>query len=412
MKIVAFFQNPYRYLPEGFEEKYPSVVTTPYFSLVDPEKVTEAFHWHVEEVLHAVRMGFDGIAVTEHSQSSYDMAPNPDLVAAIAAFISQVEGYRCAIVVLGRALGKTHEPLKIAEEYAILDHLSGGRLVAGFPVGLSYDASLNNGVPPMEVRGRFYEAFRLVTRAWSEPEPFAWNGRYWQFPFVNIWPRPLQQPRPPVWVPGIGNPETMSWMLTNDAVFAYLSWFGLKLTGQRIFDRFWSIAAEKGVEANPFRVAYLQVVAVGASDADAERRYRPHLEYFFRKGLGAIPPNWLALPGNIDIRGLEAVVRDPSDFGLYLRMREASYRDLVDSQCAVVGGADTVAQQLEEIVRTHRIGNLVVMLQFGSMPLELAQENIERFAREVMPRLRPIWEDEGFIHHWWPAAASMHSARA
>ena len=370
--------------------------------------MTEAFHWHVEEVLYAVRMGFDGVSVTEHSQSSYDMAPNPDLVAAIVAFLSHVEGHRSAIVILGRSLGKTLEPLKIAEEYAILDHLSGGRLVAGFPVGLSYDASLNNGVPPIEVRGRFYEAFQLVTRAWSEPEPFAWNGRYWQFPFVNIWPRPLQQPRPPVWVPGIGNPQTMSWIIANGAVFSYLSWFGIKLTGQRIFDRFWSIADEKEVEANPFRVAYLQVVAVGASDADAERRYGPHLEYFFRKGLGCIPPNWLALPGNIDIRGLEAVVRDPSDFGLYLRMREATYRDLVDSQCAIVGGADTVAQQLEGIVRRHRIGNLIVMLQFGSMPLELAKENIERFAREVMPRLRPIWEDEGFTHRWWPAAASRH----
>jgi alkanesulfonate monooxygenase SsuD/methylene tetrahydromethanopterin reductase-like flavin-dependent oxidoreductase (luciferase family) len=115
----------------------------------------ESVHSYVEELLHAARCGFDGVAVSEHSQSSYDISPNPNLAAAIVAHATQVEGLDTAINVLGRSLGKAREPLKIAEEYALLDTLSGGRLIAGMPVGLSYDANQNGGIPPIETRLRY-----------------------------------------------------------------------------------------------------------------------------------------------------------------------------------------------------------------------------------------------------------------
>ena len=93
--------------------------------------------------------------------------------------------------VLGRSLGKAREPLKVAEEYALLDTLSGGRLIAGMPVGLSYDANQNGGIPPIETRFRAREGRALLEKAWSATEPFAWNGKYSRYPFVNIWPRPV-----------------------------------------------------------------------------------------------------------------------------------------------------------------------------------------------------------------------------
>ncbi len=83
MKVQVFQQAPYRHLPEGFESSYDSVVTPPYFDLVEPKHMHEAQVWHIDELLHAARMGFDGVSVTEHSQSSYDVAPNPNLVAAV-----------------------------------------------------------------------------------------------------------------------------------------------------------------------------------------------------------------------------------------------------------------------------------------------------------------------------------------
>jgi alkanesulfonate monooxygenase SsuD/methylene tetrahydromethanopterin reductase-like flavin-dependent oxidoreductase (luciferase family) len=153
--------------------------------------------------------------MTEHGQNVYDMMPNPNLLMAPLAL--QTAGLDVALIVLGTSVGKSHQPLRIAEEYALLDCLSGGRLVAGLPLGLGYDASLNYGVPPIELRARYREAHDLIVRAWSAREPFAWNGKFWKFPVVNLWPRPIQQPKPVVWVPGAGSPGTIAFWITTTA---------------------------------------------------------------------------------------------------------------------------------------------------------------------------------------------------
>ena len=402
MRVSLFQQVPYRELPDDFEKRYESVITTPYHGLVDPVKVQQSFRQSLDELMHAARAGFDGLAITEHGQSSYDMAPNPDILEAALAYATEVEGLDVAIYPLGRSLGKSREPLRVAEEYAMLDAMSGGRLVAGFPVGLAYDANINNGVPPAETRLRFDENLEFVLKAWTEHEPFAWNGKFSQHHAVNIWPRPLQNPHPPVWITGIGNPRTMEFTFDRNLGFNYFGWFGLKTTGKRIFDRFWEIGERMGKEANPYRVGFMQAIAVAETDAKAEELYAEHVEYFFQKAIGAIPLHRLALPGGIDIRGVEAILRDPGDFGVYMRMKEMSFAELVEAGCALVGSPQTVREQLTHYVRDFRIGNLHAMLQFGSMPHDLALQNIDLFAEEVLPHLQTIWADEGWEHSWWP----------
>lgn len=110
----------------------------------------------------------------------------------------------------------------------------------------------------------------------------------------------------------------------------------------------------------------------------------------------------LMLPGGIDIRGLEFIFRDPRDFGLYAKMRDASFKDLVDAGTIICGSPSTVVDTVSAFSRDFRIGNLHAMLQFGSMPPELTQYNIDLFAADVIPHLRKIWADEGWQHHWWP----------
>ena len=161
MKVSLFEQVPYRYIPEGFEEQHSSVVTAPY-QFVQPGRMQESLLSAYAELLHGARAGFDGICVTEHSQSSYDISPNPTLLASAVGCAAQAEGLDVAITILGRSLGKTREPLKIAEEYALLDCISGGRLIAGFPVGLSYDANLNAALPAIETRDRAREHRELI----------------------------------------------------------------------------------------------------------------------------------------------------------------------------------------------------------------------------------------------------------
>jgi alkanesulfonate monooxygenase SsuD/methylene tetrahydromethanopterin reductase-like flavin-dependent oxidoreductase (luciferase family) len=205
-----FQQAPYRFLPEDFEQRYASCVTMPYRELVTPAGIAATIHEMLDELVLGARSGFDGVVVTEHGQAAYDISPNPSLPGAVLANLLRTEDLNAALIMLGRSLGKTREPLKIAEEYAMLDVMSGGRLIAGFPVGLSYDANINQGIPGVDTRGRFHEGYELLRRAWAADAAFAFNGRYSQYAHVNLWPRPVQDPHPPLWFPGSGNPGTMA----------------------------------------------------------------------------------------------------------------------------------------------------------------------------------------------------------
>jgi alkanesulfonate monooxygenase SsuD/methylene tetrahydromethanopterin reductase-like flavin-dependent oxidoreductase (luciferase family) len=286
----------------------------------------------------------------------------------------------------------------------MLDCLSGGRLVAGLPLGLSYDTNLNYGVPPVQSRARFREAHDLIRKAWSASEPFAWNGKFWQFREVNPWPRPIQQPRPPVWIPGTGTPGTINWVLDNDYGYCHLSWFGARLAGKAVVDRYWDVVAQRGRPANPYGLAFLQNVVVAETDAQAERDYARHVEFFFQKCIAGIPPHWMALPGYVDYAGLEHLFRNPGELEAMGRLGQMSFRELAEAQCVVAGSPATVRQQLQEIARDLRIGNMIVMLQMGSMPHELVMKNIDLFAREVLPAVHGLWDDQGWEHAWWPQA--------
>ena len=408
MKVSMFQQAPYRFMPGGFEDRgVPSVVSTPYGELVEPGRMFDSYRWFMDELLAALRVGFDGVAVTEHGQTSYDMTPNPNLPAAVLANAIRTERPEAALIVLGRSLGKTREPLRIGEEYAMLDCLSGGRLVAGLPVGLSYDANLNNGIPTVETRDRYREAHDLVIRSWTDPEAFPWNGRYSQYALVNSWPRPLQKPHPPIWVPGSGSPGTMAWTIERSYAFVYLSWFGPTLTARRIFDRYWETAQQHGVPRNPYRVGFVQSVVVSETDERAEVEYGKYVENAFRQGPGSVPLHYMGLPGYVEPRGVEAMLRDPGDFGLAAELQHVTFGRLAEARSVIAGSPATVRDQIVEFTKEFGIGNLLVMLQMGGMPHELTMKNIHLFAEEVLPHLREEWTNEEWENTWWPSGLAQ-----
>jgi len=404
MKVLAFEQLAYRHFATDYASKYDSVTTMPYHALVD-RKLMHQDHMHfLDEMMHAARSGFDGLATTEHEQASYDILPNPNLQMSALAYMTQSEGLDVGLACVGRSLAKSREPLRIAAEYGVLDQISAGRLVAGFPIGLSYDVNRNNGIPPIETRARFYENLELIKKAWAAKEVFSWNGTYNKYPEVNVWPRPYQD-KPPVWAPAVGNPVTLAGILDNDDAFLYLSWFGPKLTGQRVFDRYWDLAEERGRDRNPYRLAFVQAVFVGETEEEAHREYGPHIEQGYRTGLGSIPMQSLGLPGYIDIKGVEFLIKDPGDFGIVPKMRTIEYKELVEQQCAIVGDAESVTQQLLEMVKNFRIGHLVLMVHIGSMPHELVMKNIDLLSKHVLPKLKGVWDDENWENRWWPSGA-------
>jgi alkanesulfonate monooxygenase SsuD/methylene tetrahydromethanopterin reductase-like flavin-dependent oxidoreductase (luciferase family) len=395
MKICMFHLMPYAYLPADFEERYRSVWVDIPSELFDADRCRGLYHDYLDELEFAERMGLDGLCVNEHHNNAYGLMPSPNLMAAALARRTE----RAALIVLGNSLALYNPPVRVAEEFAMLDLLSGGRLVAGFPVGSSQDTTFAYGMAPATLRERYFEAHDLILQAWTRPEVFAFNGKYTQLRYVNIWPRPLQRPHPPIWIPGGGSLETWEWVAERDYVYCYLSYFGHK-RGQRVMGGFWEALAKLGVDDNPYRGGFLQLVAVSETDARAEADYAPHVDYFYRKCLN-VYEGFAEAPGYRTLRTIQAGIRPQVGQEAKRIRQHLGWKDFVEQGYVIAGGPAAVRDQLREAIKGLRVGHLMVLLQIGSMPRDLAFKNIELFAREVLPHLRDIWP--GYADRWWPA---------
>ena len=158
MKICWFHLMPYRYLPNNFEDEYRSVWVDVPSHLFEPSKAHDLYNEYLDELEFADEMGFDGICVNEHHNNAYGIMPSPNITAATLTRRTS----NAAIIVLGNSLALYNPPIRVAEEFAMLDCISGGRLVAGFPVGTSMDTNYAYGVNPIELREKYYEAHDLV----------------------------------------------------------------------------------------------------------------------------------------------------------------------------------------------------------------------------------------------------------
>src|SRR5213593_3831831 len=400
MNVFMFHLMPWAYLPASYEG--PAWVKCPN-SHYDARRGHDLYNRYIDELVRAEALGFDGVCVNEHHANAYGNMPSPNLIASILA--RQTERMRIAVV--GNALPLYNPPVRVAEEYAMIDCISGGRLVAGLPLGSPMDVNLAYGITPMEHRERYREAFDLVLKAWQAKEIFAWNGKYFQLGQVNLWPRPVQDPHPPVWVPGSGSISTFDFAVEHDVCYCFLSYSGAR-SAKTMMDGYWRVVAEKGRDLNPYRAGFLQLVVVAESDARAEEKFARHVEYFYHKCLH-VPAVWFSPPGNQDYRSLVATMTNP------VRRAEnpknLRYRDFVDKGYVIAGSPATVRDRLkEEVIGGLHVGNLMVLLQIGSMPHELAMENIELFGREVLPGLRDFWDDGRWVNHWWPEQLRQSAA--
>jgi alkanesulfonate monooxygenase SsuD/methylene tetrahydromethanopterin reductase-like flavin-dependent oxidoreductase (luciferase family) len=396
VKVCMFHLMPYRDLPEDFGQRYNSAFIDPvWFDFADADKVGQYFNATLDELLYAANAGLHGVCTNQHHQNVYGFMANPSLMGSVLAKLTN--GQNVAIVQLGSTLPSTTPPTRIAEEYAMLDCISGGRLVAGFPTGLPTDAAISNAVVPIEQRERFREALSLVIKAWSAKEVFAWNGKHYQLGMVNLWPRPIQQPHPPIWIPGSGITATAEYVVGLDHCFCHLSYFGAKNAAQ-VADRYWELVARMGRDDNPYRFSFLQLIGVAETDAEAEDLYAPHAEYFFNKLLYT-PPHYQQIPGCLEYPSLVQAMR--SNQRAALNLRELKAKDLYERGFIIVGSPRTVREQLMDGMKRLRVGHLLALLHFGSMPTDLCKKNIDLFAREVLPHIEDLWDDE-YEDRWWP----------
>jgi alkanesulfonate monooxygenase SsuD/methylene tetrahydromethanopterin reductase-like flavin-dependent oxidoreductase (luciferase family) len=396
MKVSWFHLMPYRWLPADFRQRYHGVWVDVPNALYDPERGHYLYNEYLDMLEYADQMGFDAVGVNEHHQNAYGMMPSPNLMAAALARRTR----NAMLLVLGNSIALYDPPIRVAEEFAMLDVISGGRLIAGFPVGTSMDANYCYGANPVTLRDKYREANDLIVRAWREREPFAWNGKFTKLRYVNVWPQPVQKPRPPVWVPGLGSIETWDFCVDHGYNYSYLSFSGYK-RAQRMVDGYWERLAARGTEQNPYSAAFFQQVCISDTDASCEREWWPHVDYFFNQCLH-LYPGLAEAPGYRSEASLRAgiVAQIGNTSGNYGRGK--SWKELVEGRYIVAGSPATVRQQLEELARSLRVGHLLLGLHIGSAPIELTNRSTYLVATEVVPHLRPLFGE--FEDRWWPQA--------
>jgi len=392
MKFTWFNLMPWPHLPADFRERHRSVWVDIPSRLYDPVKGHDVYHSYLDQLEYAEQLGFDGIGVNEHHANAYGLMPSPNLMAAALSRRTS----QAALVVLGNSIALYNPPIRVAEEFAMLDVISGGRLVAGFPVGSSMDTNYCYGTIPAETRERYAEAHDLIRRAWAEDEAFAWNGRYTKLRYANCWPKPIQKPHPPIFVPGGGSIETWDFCIDHDYSYSYLSFTGY-LRGKQLLEGYWKRIVERGVDESPYRAGFAQIICVAEDDAEAERLYARHLLYFYNRCLH-IYPGFADAPGYRTLKTLQAGALPQFTARGQKAMNELTWRDLVEGGFVIAGSPATVRERMVEMIRGLRVGNVFCLLHMGDMPNELTRHSTRLFAERVMPELRgiwPEWKDDG-----------------
>jgi alkanesulfonate monooxygenase SsuD/methylene tetrahydromethanopterin reductase-like flavin-dependent oxidoreductase (luciferase family) len=380
LEFYLFSLMPYPHIPPG--EELDSAWITLSNAHYDPVAGHRLYQEYLDQMVFAEQLGYDGVLVNEHHQTPYAVQPAPNLWAAyLAARTSRIR-----IGVIGNALPLHRNPLRVAEEIAMLDVLSGGRIISGHvrAMGAEY---LSAGVDPTRSKGRFVEANELIVRAWTEPGPWAWHGEHFDIEYVNPWPRPLQQPHPPVWLPGSNSIETIE--LAARLRFPYmltpLSFAGAKAA----FDHYRRIAEDEcGYTPAPNQLGRLCHTHVAETDAQARREAEPHVMWFFRNSL-KLPPWQMLPPGYNDRRAVQAQLEQRASSGAK-PFTQLTFDELIDQGYVIVGSPATVIERYEEMV--ERLGIGMVMSSgghLGSMPDWLVRKNMQLLAETVFPRFRP-----------------------
>ena len=314
MRFFSFHLMPYPGLPPDYDG--PAWITCPN-EFFDPELGGALYNRYIDELLYAEELGFDGVCVNEHHQNAYGIMQSPNLIASILARLTK----RVRIAVVGNALPLYDPPTRVAEEFAMIDCISGGRLIAGMVVGGGpeyYSFSMN----PAHARERFAEAHDLILRAWTEPGPFEFVGKHYKLRYVNSWPRPIQQPHPEIWIPGVGSLETLEFVAKRRYAYMGIPYFHIS-----VFERMFSLMREacraESYEADPSQLGWLVPIFVAESDAEARRRYEEHFWYFVRRLLPGIN---ISPPGYTSVRSVENIMKNAGTFALNLEHVGAGHR--------------------------------------------------------------------------------------
>lgn len=384
MNVVLFHLMPYADLDLKAGRDHGTVWVTLPNANFDPVTGHRLYNRYLDELEYGEELGFDAIAVNEHHQTAYGLMPSPIVTASALARRTK----RAKIAILGSALPLREHPLTVAEEHAMIDVISGGRLISGFVRGIGAEYH-TFGVNPTFSHDRFHEAHDLIVRAWTETGPFAFQGRHYNHQYVNLWPRPFQKPHPPIWIPSQGSKETIDWAAHPERKYTYLQTFSPAKVVQRYLKLYRDTCKGFGYDARDGQLGWAVPVYVAQTDEAARREAKPHFEAF-RNVFVTMPIEMLLPPGYTSRESLKNVMKAKAEmFG------DVTIDKALDLGMFVCGSPATVRSALENYWKEMRFGNLLVLCQFATLPADLTRRNMELFAREVMPALKALKSPTG-----------------
>ena len=352
-----------------------------------PERAQQLYGMYFEELQYATESGFDGVMINEHHNNPLSMMPSVNVIGAVLARTIR----KGRIVFLGNVLPIHDNPLRVAEEVAMIDIISGGRVVCGFVRGLGQESIATN-TNPIYNRERFDEAHDVIIKAWTTPGPFRWEGRHYDYRVVNPWVRPLQKPHPPIWIPGVVSPESVRWAAEHR--YPYVALAPPLHTIDEIFDLYDEVAARTGFTPTSEQRGY--VIRVSVADTD-EKAYEEGRHFFWQLGtsFGVAPRHWLQPPGYVSREATQSR-REQARVGsvnVTPGGPALSYEDAHATYQIVSGNPDTVIEKLKRIMDVVDPGYMVFWGREGLMSHAVATRGIDLMTQEVIPAIKAYRAD-------------------
>jgi alkanesulfonate monooxygenase SsuD/methylene tetrahydromethanopterin reductase-like flavin-dependent oxidoreductase (luciferase family) len=355
---VSFFETARYRSPEALPSDWPMPS-----GAYDRDAGARAYRDMIERLQYVEDLGFDWVSMSEHHYSPRILTPSPMVSAAyVAARLKKI-----TIALLGPIVPHSN-PVRLAEELAMLDTLSEGRLVVGLLRGTANEA-LTYDLNPTEARERTDEGMELILKAWTEPQPFGWQGRHFQFRTISIWPRPLQQPHPPTYA--LGTSREACEFAARHHLGCGVSYgpFEVMAKATRYYRE---QCARHGWEPSSEHILYRANMLLADTDDDAAEllaQQPKHAPFAMRAGVREAMRT-------VDARNIAGEARAPVTGAL---------------PTSFIGSPDTVVEQVR---RCHDVmGAGVIDLSLhppGSRDLEPLMRALELFGKKVLPRIRDI----------------------
>lgn len=372
MKFNFFHTMPWPYF-QGVPETWP-VPNTGF----DGERGHELYKDYIKTFLFAEQCGFDWIACNEHHYSPFSLMPNCNLVGSVLAMQTR----NCKVAIAGNLLPLLN-PIRVAEEYAMLDVMSGGRMVAGFFRGIPHEYLAYN-INPSEAHGRMREATELIVKAWTATEPFAWDGEFYKFPSVSIWPKPYQKPYPQLLM-STTNPESSELAAKFRAIVGLVFVHDLEWA-HGLVQAYRETAKAHGWEPTRDHFLVGEHTVIADTDEEALEIMKKGHDYLHRV---LMRPQREAQRMVIENTRFY-YQKEPGETmqaKLYT-IRSRTVEDSIEAGSIICGSPATVTKQLKRISQT--VGNGVFSLNFkvGDVPETTVRHGLKLFRDKVLPELR------------------------